>query len=227
MNLIPLLPPRTNVLFVGDNVGKLKAIAFVLQRAWCSILWETKGLNAIRIAGIEVPDLIICETDLADISALDVCLRVRADSESRHIPIIVVGESEGRESKLNAFEAGADEYFLLPGDTDSLLARAFWLVERGSKPLTGGYYNKLRSQQTHLSRIVTETADLLRGLGLDRKDRSVGLGRGRAADKETGIYDRIDLGMHLIGVAADLFEDEVRELDLTEAETVEAISLSR
>ncbi|MEP6850067.1 MAG: response regulator [Acidobacteriota bacterium] len=228
MNLIPLLPPRTNVLFVGDNVGKLKAIAFELQRAGCSILWDIKGVNGIRTAGIEVPDLIICETDLAEISAFDLCQRVRADSRSRHIPIILVGESEAQEAKLNAFEAGADEYFLLPRDTDRLLARVFWLVEGGySKPLIGGYYNKLRSQQTHLSRIVTETADLLKGLGFDREDRSVGLGRGRAPEKETSIYDRIDLGMHLIGVAADLFEEEVRELDLTEAETVEAISLSR
>lgn len=228
MDVIPLLPPRTNVLFVGDNIGKLKAIAFELQRAWCTILWETKGVNGIRTAGIEVPDLIICETDLADISALDLCLRLRADSQTRNLPIILAGESEAHGFRLNALEAGADEYFLLPRDKQRLLTRVFWLVEGGySKPLTGGYYNKLLSQQTHLSRIVTETADLLRGLGLDREDRSIGLGRGRAADKETSIYDRIDLGIHLIGVAADLFEEEVRELDLTEAETVEAISLSR
>ena len=201
---LPLLPARTNILFVGDNVGHLKDISFELQRAWCSILWEIKGLDGIRTAQLENPDLIICEKKLPDISGLDVCRRVRSDSNSREIPVIVTGASEGGNADLDALESGADEYFTLPADSECLLSKVFWLVEGGhSKPNTAGYYDNLRSHRTHITRIMKETSHLLQNFCPD--SRQVGLGRRRVTDFDPNIFGGIDLGMHLIGVTADLF----------------------
>lgn len=225
MHQLPLLPVRTNILFVGDNVGKLKNISVELQRAWCSILWETKGLDGVRTARLENPDLIICERELPDISGLDVCRRVKGDSGSLDIPFILIGASHETCSDLGTLELGADEYFTLPADSERLLSRVFWLVEGGhSKPNTFGYYYNLRSQQKNIARIMKETSDLLQNLGLDT--REVGLGRSRAADLDTNVRGRIDLGMHLIGVAADLFEDEAFELDSTDSASVELATLA-
>ena len=216
MKEFPLLPPRTNILFVGDNVGPLKAISFELQRARCSILWETRGIDAIRTVGLERPDLIICESELPDISGLDVCRRIRTDSRSRDLPFVIVGDAKVSGADLDALEAGADEFFTMPGESERLLSKVFWLVEDGHSKLgSTGYYKNLRSQRTYISMIMKETSDLLHDL--DRKNMQIGLGRRRVSEVEPGLHDRIDLGMHLIGVAADLFEEEALELDLTES----------
>ena len=69
---------------------------------------------------------------------------------------------------------------------------------------------------------MKETSDLLQNLG--RESTHVGLGRPRSAEIKPNIYSGINIGMHLIGVAADLFEEEAREPDLTEPANVGKLS---
>ena len=225
MHDLPLLPARTNVLFVGDNIGRLKDISFELQRAWCSILWETKGLDGVRTARLECPDLIICERELPDISGLDVCRRVRGDSGSSQIPFILIGASQGESADLDALELDVDECFALPVDSERLLSRVFWLIERGpSRPNTSGHHYAHRSQRNHLDTIMKESSDLLLNLSLDTCE--VYLGRRGTTDPDTGARGRIGIGMHLIGVAADPFEDEAFELDSADSHDIERSTLA-
>jgi len=218
MNVFPLLPPQTNILFLGDNVGGLKDISFELQRAWCGILWKKSGLDGIRTARLERPALIICEMDLPDLSGLDVCRELRIDSVASNIPVVLVGDSDSAEARSKALYAGADEYCSRPRDSKRFLEKVFFLLESGrSRRDSTNYYDRLVSHRTALRRIMTQTAELLKEI--DRGDVHVGLGRPRGS--EPVVYDRIDLAMELLGAAADLFEEEARELDHISSPNIE------
>jgi len=219
MNVLPLLPPRTNILFLGDNVGGLKDISFELQRAWCGVLWKKSGRDGIRTAALELPALIICEMDLPDLSGLDVCQKIKMDPATSCIPVVLVGDSETAVAEFEALDAGADEYFSLPRDSKRFLERVFFLLEgrRSKKRASTAYYDRLVSQQTELRRVMTQTADLLKEIVSG--DGHVGLGHRRVS--EPIMCDRIDLAMELVGAAADLFEEEVRELDQISSPDIE------
>lgn len=102
---------RHTVLLIGSGYGELKRIAFSLQHKGHSIIWADDGVSGVRTAETELPDLIICETVLEDVSGFDVCQRIKS-SLSLDTPFVLMGKLGDEPSDLpRAFHAGADDYF--------------------------------------------------------------------------------------------------------------------
>ena len=81
------------------------------------------------------PDLILMDINLPDGSGLDACRKLNADVRLRHIPVLMItGEARATESRVEGFEAGADDYILKPFDTKELLARIKGVLAQGARP---------------------------------------------------------------------------------------------
>jgi DNA-binding response OmpR family regulator len=79
----------------------------------------TSGLLAIR--GTPAPDLVLLDWNLPDFSGLEICRRIRATGLA--IPILMLTAHDAIKDKVEALDAGADDYLVKPFSIEELLAR--------------------------------------------------------------------------------------------------------
>ena len=116
------------ILLVEDEPQFLSLIALMLRGRGYQYLGAQSGAKAIRIADHEVPDLIILDIMMPGMDGLEVCRRLRANPRTADIPILVVTAKAQPEDRIEALEAGADDYLSKPVDPVQLRARVEGLL---------------------------------------------------------------------------------------------------
>jgi len=86
-------------------------------------LTASDGASAIAIAAEETPDLVLLDVMMPGMDGFEVCRRLKDDSATRHIPIVLVTALDGRADRITGLEAGADEFLTKPIDDVLLFAR--------------------------------------------------------------------------------------------------------
>lgn len=110
----------TSVLVVDDEPQILRALRMSLEARGYEVLSARTGEEGLATAAARSPDLVVLDLGLPDIEGAEVIRRLRAWSEA---PVIVLSVREGQPDKIEALDAGADDYVTKPFDVDELLAR--------------------------------------------------------------------------------------------------------
>jgi two-component system, OmpR family, KDP operon response regulator KdpE len=108
------------VLVVDDDPQILRAVRTSLQGHSYEVLTAGNGETALDLLPDSDVDLIVLDLGLPGIGGQEVIERVRAWSE---VPIIVLSVRDGQHDKVEAFDAGADDYVTKPFGMPELLAR--------------------------------------------------------------------------------------------------------
>jgi two-component system, OmpR family, KDP operon response regulator KdpE len=108
------------VLVVDDDPQILRAVRTSLQGRSYEVLTAGNGETALDLLPDSDVDLIVLDLGLPGIGGQEVIKRVRAWSE---VPIIVLSVRDGQHDKVDAFDAGADDYVTKPFGMPELLAR--------------------------------------------------------------------------------------------------------
>jgi two-component system, OmpR family, KDP operon response regulator KdpE len=108
------------VLVVDDDPQILRAVRTSLQGHSYEVLTAGNGETALDLLPDSDVDLIVLDLGLPGIGGQEVIERVRSWSE---VPIIVLSVLAGQQDKVDAFEAGADDYVTKPFGMPELLAR--------------------------------------------------------------------------------------------------------
>ena len=108
------------VLVVDDDPQILRAVRTSLQGHSYEVLTAGNGETALDLLPDSDVDLIVLDLGLPGIGGQEVIKRVRAWSE---VPIIVLSVRDGQHDKVDAFDAGADDYVTKPFGMPELLAR--------------------------------------------------------------------------------------------------------
>jgi two-component system, OmpR family, KDP operon response regulator KdpE len=110
----------TRVLVVDDEPQILRALSITLKARRYDVVVATSGKQALAVAAQSSPDIVVLDLGLPDLDGIDVIRGLRGWSK---VPIIVLsGRSQGV-SKVDALDAGADDYVTKPFNVDELLAR--------------------------------------------------------------------------------------------------------
>ncbi len=117
----------TKILVVDDDLALADVLAFTLRRAGFDVMLAHDGWKALEQCAIEQPDLIVLDWTLPRLNGLEVCSRLRADS---NVPIIMLTVRNADEDVVAALEAGADEYVTKPFSPRQLVARVRSLLRR-------------------------------------------------------------------------------------------------
>ncbi|MCU7731026.1 response regulator [Actinoplanes sp. KI2] len=120
----------TKVLIVDDEPQILRALRITLNARQYEVITATNGADAQRTAATAHPDLIILDLGLPDIDGVEVIRRLRSWTP---VPIIVVSGRLDSRQKLDALDAGADDYVTKPFSVQELLAR----IRAVTHPTTG------------------------------------------------------------------------------------------
>src|SRR5215469_9972731 len=78
------------ILIVEDNKPDMRLLKDILERSGYATLQAEDGSEAINLAFVGLPDLILMDIQLPEISGLEVTRRLKGDDRSRHIPIVAV-----------------------------------------------------------------------------------------------------------------------------------------
>src|SRR5438874_4272503 len=103
-----------SVLIVEDNALNLKLLHDVLEYHGYLLLTTGSGEAAIEIARQHRPDLILMDIQLPDITGMEAARRLKADEQTRAIPIIAVTAFAMSGDRAMILESGCDDYVPKP-----------------------------------------------------------------------------------------------------------------
>ena len=130
------------VLVVDDEKNILDIIKFNLEVEGYEVITSRDGEEALRLVRELRPDLILCDIMMPDLDGLEVCRRLKADSRTNQIPVVMLSARTQAQDKVASIEAGADDFITKPFDFSDLVARiTINLIrtrqKRDVSPLTG------------------------------------------------------------------------------------------
>lgn len=94
-----------------------------------NILEANNGQKALEIANEQVPDLIISDWIMPEMTGGDLCKALKINQSTSHIPVVILTSRSSHESKLLGLEIGADDYITKPFNASLLEARVKNLLE--------------------------------------------------------------------------------------------------
>jgi len=118
------------ILIVDDDIQTLHLVGLMLEKQGYRILAANTGIQAITLAHSEHPDAIILDVMMPDYDGYEISRRLRKDSETLHIPILIFSARTQVEDKVMGYEAGADEYLTKPIHPSELTAHLRSLLSR-------------------------------------------------------------------------------------------------
>lgn len=122
------------ILVVDDEPGLAHALAITLRASGWDVATAADGAGALAAAATRLPDVVLLDLGLPDLSGVDVITALRAWSR---VPIVVLSARQHGEDKVEALDAGADDYVTKPFAMNELLARLRAAVRRSAQPTAG------------------------------------------------------------------------------------------
>ena len=113
-----------HVLVADDSPVYRKLVEHALPSMLFSVLPAKSGLEAIELFRQHRPEIVITDWVMPDITGVELCRRIRADSEGSYTYVIILTAVSEIENVVKGLTAGADDYLTKPFHAEELLARA-------------------------------------------------------------------------------------------------------
>lgn len=122
------------ILIVDDDPRLRDLVRIALERAGFATVTAPDGRAALIHAARETPDLIVLDIGLPEMDGLEVCRRIRANSE---VPILFLTARDDEIDRILGLEMGADDYVTKPFSPRELVARVRAILKRAGRVALG------------------------------------------------------------------------------------------
>lgn len=120
------------ILVVEDNPSSRRLVCYTLERAGYQVLSASNGVEGLRIAQEEKPDLLVLDVMLPGLDGFEVCHRLRADPQTAGLPILMLSAKAQDADISIGLRLGADDYLTKPADPLEIAQRVANLLAKGS-----------------------------------------------------------------------------------------------
>jgi len=130
------------VLVVDDEADVRGVVSAALEDAGYDCIVAADGVEALALARAMVPDAVVLDVRLPQLSGDEVHRAMRRDGATRYLPVIFLSAQHDAKSKARLLLEGADDYVTKPFDTEELVARVTAAIRRTASlralnPLSG------------------------------------------------------------------------------------------
>jgi class 3 adenylate cyclase len=115
-------PVGSRILVVDDNAANRDLLARRLGREGHCVTAAASGAEALALTAAESFDLVLLDLMMPGMSGFEVLCRLKADTSTRHVPVIMISALDELDSTVRCIEAGAEDY--LPKPFNPILLRA-------------------------------------------------------------------------------------------------------
>ncbi len=123
---------KRTILVVDDEPDIVELIRYNLQNEGYGVLIARDGAQALEISKAQLPNLIVLDVMMPELSGIEVAKRLRAQSETSTIPIIMLTAKSSEADELDGLGVGADDYVTKPFSMQILMARINALTRRST-----------------------------------------------------------------------------------------------
>ena len=106
--------PRETILIVEDEQSLVDVLTYNLTREGYEVEVAMDGRDGLQRARTLLPDLVVLDLMLPLIDGLEVCRRLRADTTTQHIRILILTARADEIDEIVGFRMGADDYVVKP-----------------------------------------------------------------------------------------------------------------
>jgi formate hydrogenlyase transcriptional activator len=147
--------PKPVILVADDTPANLSVLLEVLGQAGFDVLIAEDGESAVQRASYAQPDLILLDVLMPELDGFATCERLKAQRETREIPVIFMTALADTVDKVRGFDAGAVDYVTKPFQPDELIARVrtHLTIQR--------LRSELQESEERLSRIFESAMDAI------------------------------------------------------------------
>lgn len=135
------------ILLVDDNEENLNILEGKLYPLDCELQFARDGLEAIDMVNQRNPDLILLDIMMPKMNGFDVARTLKSREQTMIIPIVIITSLDGTQERVQAIEAGADDFLTKPVNTLELRARVKSLLR------VKDYYDKMHNYQKKLKKM--------------------------------------------------------------------------
>jgi len=118
----------TKILVIEDDPGTLRLMVYTLQHEGYQVITAANGLDGLRKAMKEKPDLVVLDVMLPGIDGFEICHRLRADPQTAHLPILMLSGKAQEIDKATGLKVGADDYITKPATPSETASRVRTLL---------------------------------------------------------------------------------------------------
>jgi two-component system response regulator RpaA len=136
----------TSILVIDDDEIVARSVELSLRRSGFQVSVNNTGVEGLKTARREPPDLIILDIIMPGMDGYAVCRELRADPLLGDIPVLFLTAKGKDEDKIDGFRAGADDYLTKPFNIDELILRVKAILRR-NQPAPPSAESKPRTLQ--------------------------------------------------------------------------------
>lgn len=140
------------VLIVDDIPTNVRLLEARLNAEYYDLVTASSGPEALSLCQSSDIDIVLLDVMMPDMDGFEVCQRLKADTRTQHIPVLMVTALDQPSDRVRGLQVGADDFLTKPVDDMQLLARVKSLVRL--KSLT----DELRARATTGQQIAIEDA---------------------------------------------------------------------
>ena len=120
------------ILVIEDDPSALRFIEYTLQQEGYPVLTASNGLEGLRKAKTEEPDLIVLDIMLPGMDGFEICHRLRLEPQTAQLPVLMLSAKAQEVDKATGLKVGADDYVTKPADPSEIISRVERLLARKS-----------------------------------------------------------------------------------------------
>ncbi len=125
------------VLIVEDEAPLAEMLRYNLEAEGFRVAHAETGEEALILLEEERPDLVVLDWMLPGVSGIELCRRLRAKSDSRNVPILMLTARGEESDRIRGLSTGADDYVVKPFSLPELMARVKAILRRTSPDRAG------------------------------------------------------------------------------------------
>ena len=114
---------RPTVLLVEDEPAQRELLAYNLEAEGFDVITADNGEDGLILVDENDPDLIVLDWMMPQLSGIEVCRRLKSNSKTRQIPVIMLSARAEEMDRVRGLETGADDYVVKPYSVIELMAR--------------------------------------------------------------------------------------------------------